>query len=45
MEKMVMGLFVYSGEALGNIVDIALRNVIQFYWQEYYSLEKLFPYF
>jgi hypothetical protein len=39
-----MGLFGYSGKGFGNIVDIAFRNVIRFYWLKYKPLTKLDPY-
>ena len=30
-KRLLMGLVEYSGKVLGNIVDIAFRNVIRFY--------------
>ena len=32
-----MGLVGYSDKVLGNIVDIAFRDVIWFYWLQYKS--------
>jgi len=34
-----MGLVGYSGRALENIVDIAFRNVIRFYFLQYNALQ------
>jgi len=35
MNRLLMGLVEYSVKGLGNIVDIAFRNVIRFYWLQY----------
>jgi hypothetical protein len=35
-----MGLVGYSGKGLGNIVDIAFRDVALFYWLKYIPLNK-----
>jgi hypothetical protein len=35
-----MGLVGYSGKGLGNIVDIAFRDVIHFYWLNYFPVHK-----
>jgi len=39
-----MGLVGYSGMVLGTIVDIGFRNVIRFYFLQYYPLPKVDAY-
>jgi len=36
-----MGIVGYSDKVLGNIVDIAFRNVIRFYWLKYFALPNI----
>jgi hypothetical protein len=45
MKRLLMRLIGYSGKGLGNIVGIAFRYLIWFYWLKYNSIEKVDPIF